>query len=83
MASKKNRLAKSISPKSVRIYFATDPDDLLEQRIRMQAFEVYERRRDAGVGGDSVSDWLCAESELNRTAHSRNKDRSAPSGANA
>jgi hypothetical protein len=83
MASKKDRLAKRISPKSVRIYFAAAPDDLIEQRIRMQAFEVYERRRDAGVAGDSVSDWLCAESELNRTAHSRNNDRSAPSRANA
>lgn len=83
MASKKDRLAKSISRKSVRIYFATDPADLIEQRIRTQAFEVYERRRDADVAGDSVSDWLFAESELNRTAHSRYNDRSAPNRANA
>ena len=83
MASKNDRRTKGISPKSVRIYFPTNSDDLFEQRIRTQAFEIYERRRDAGGTGDSVSDWLCAESELNRGAHAQDNECLVLKGANA
>jgi hypothetical protein len=37
-----------------------------EEEIRVLAYQLYERRRADGVGGDAVSDWAEAERRLRR-----------------
>ena len=35
-----------------------------EEQIRMLAYSMYERRREAGIDGDAEADWIQAEREL-------------------
>jgi hypothetical protein len=41
----------------------------LAERVRLQAYLLFEERQRTGVPGDSVSDWLRAEHELSAASH--------------
>ena len=37
---------------------------IFEDKIRQEAFEIYEYRIENGIEGDALSDWLTAEAKL-------------------
>jgi hypothetical protein len=43
---------------------AMDMGPTVEERVRFQAYLLFEERQHAGIAGDAVSDWLRAEREL-------------------
>ena len=69
MASQEQQEEKPTRPTLIQVFAATGLDRIAEERVRLHAYRIYEERQHAGVAGDSVSDWLRAQSELNQMAH--------------
>jgi hypothetical protein len=46
---------------------AAPPNQLSEEEVRLLAYRLYERRRDAGAAGDAAGDWIQAEQLLSNS----------------
>jgi hypothetical protein len=64
MAIRRNQTQKAGNSKSMPATAATGMSPALAERVRFQAYLLFEERQHAGVPGDAVSDWLRAEREL-------------------
>jgi hypothetical protein len=64
----RNKRRNGSEPKPKPVVAAIGGDPVTEERIRSRAYLLFEQRQRAAVPGDSVSDWLRAESELNKAA---------------
>lgn len=53
----------------------------LSSQIRDRAYTLFETRRDSGMPGDPVSDWIAAELEIQHEWNYGNKKESAGSSA--
>lgn len=64
MATRRNQTRTASNPNSMPVTDAMDMGSTVEERVRFQAYLLFEERQHAGVPGDPVSDWLRAEREL-------------------
>ena len=75
MATRRNQTRKAGEPKSVPVSDVVGTGPTIEERVRFQAYLLFEERQHAGITGDAVSDWLRAERELSAVAHQLQKTR--------
>ena len=68
MAIRPNQTRTAGNPKSMPVTAVVGRDPNREERVRVRAYLLFEARQHAGVPGDPVSDWLCAERELKAVA---------------
>ena len=65
MITPQNQARTASNPRSIPVAAATDTGPTINERVRRRAYLLFEARQHAGVPGNPVSDWLCAERELN------------------
>ena len=75
MATRGNQTRKAGEPKAARVSDVVGTGPTIEERVRFQAYLLFEKRQHAGITGDAVSDWLRAERELSAVAHQLQKTR--------
>jgi hypothetical protein len=64
MATRRNQTRTASNRKSMADTEVVGMGPTIEERVRFQAYLLFEERQHAGIAGDAVSDWLRAEREL-------------------
>jgi len=75
MATRGNQTRKAGEPKAARVSDVVGTGPTIEERVRFQAYLLFDKRQHAGITRDAVSDWLRAERELSAVSPQFQKSR--------
>jgi hypothetical protein len=75
MATRRIKTRAASEPVSVPVADAVSRDSAVEERVRIHAYQLFERRQNTSIPGDALTDWLRAERYLTAIARQFQKPR--------